>query len=46
MDGTKEVERIPAELWKTSDEVTKVFVKRKEVKSVTLTPSSKQPTAI
>ena len=37
-DGTKEVDRIPAELWKTSDEVTKVFVKRKEVKSVTLDP--------
>lgn len=37
-DGTTEVERIPAELWKTSDEVTKVFVKRKEVKSVTLDP--------
>ena len=37
-DGTKEVDRIPAELWKTSDEVTKVFVKRKEVKCVTLDP--------
>ena len=37
-DGTKEVERIPAEIWKTSDEVSKVFVKRKEVKSVTLDP--------
>jgi hypothetical protein len=37
-DGTTEVERIPAELWKTSDEVTKVFVKRKEVRSVTLDP--------
>jgi hypothetical protein len=37
-DGTKEVDRIPAEIWKTSDEVTKVFVKRKEVKNVTLDP--------
>ncbi len=37
-DGTTEVERIPAELWKTSDEVAKVFVKRKEVKAVTLDP--------
>ncbi|NUQ16455.1 MAG: M1 family metallopeptidase [Flavobacteriales bacterium] len=37
-DGSREVDRIPAELWKTSDEVTKVFVKRKEVKSVTLDP--------
>ena len=38
LDGTKEVDRIPAEIWKISDEVSKVFVKRKEVKSVTLDP--------
>jgi hypothetical protein len=37
-DGTKEVDRIPAELWKTEDEVTKVFAKRKQVASVTLDP--------
>ena len=37
-DGTKEVDRIPAELWKTSDEVTKVFAKKKQVISVTLDP--------
>ena len=37
-DGSKEVDRIPAELWKTSDEVTKVFVKKKEVLRVTLDP--------
>lgn len=37
-DGTKEVDRIPAEIWKTSDEVSKVFVKKKEVKSVVLDP--------
>ena len=37
-DGAKEVERIPAEIWRTSDEVSKVFVKRKEVKSVVLDP--------
>ena len=37
-DGTKEIERIPAEIWKTADEVSKVFVKRKDVKSVTLDP--------
>lgn len=37
-DGSKEVERIPAEIWKTSDEVTKVFVKRKEVKAIVLDP--------
>jgi len=38
VDGTKDVDRIPAEIWKTADEVSKVFVKRKEVKSVTLDP--------
>ena len=38
VDGTKEVERIPAEIWRTSEDVSKVFVKRKEVKSVTLDP--------
>ncbi|MBX2972140.1 MAG: M1 family metallopeptidase [Flavobacteriales bacterium] len=37
-DGTKEVERIPAEIWRISDDVSKVFVKRKEVKSVVLDP--------
>lgn len=37
-DGTKEVERIPAEIWKTRDEVTKVFPKKKQVLSVTLDP--------
>ena len=37
-DGTREVERIPAEIWRQSDEVSKVFMKRKEVKAVTLDP--------
>ncbi|HQZ42326.1 MAG TPA: M1 family metallopeptidase [Flavobacteriales bacterium] len=37
-DGTKEIDHIPAEIWKTSDEVTKVFVKKKEVVSVVLDP--------
>ncbi|MBL0127540.1 MAG: M1 family metallopeptidase [Flavobacteriales bacterium] len=37
-DGTKEVERIPAEIWRISDDISKVFVKRKEVKSVTVDP--------
>jgi len=37
-DGTTEVERIPAELWKTSDQVTKVFIKEREVASVVLDP--------
>ena len=38
VDGTKEVDRIPAEIWRTSDDVSKFFVKRKEVKGVTLDP--------
>jgi hypothetical protein len=37
-DGSKEVERIPAEVWRYSDDIKKVFVKRKEVKSVVLDP--------
>ena len=37
-DGTKEIDHIPAEIWKSSDEVTKVFVKKKEVVSVVLDP--------
>lgn len=38
-DGSKEVERIPAYIWrKNEDQVTKVFAKDKEVVSVTLDP--------
>jgi len=38
-DGTTEVERIPAEIWKlTPDKITKVFVKDKEIKSIELDP--------
>jgi hypothetical protein len=37
-DGTNEVERIPAEIWRISDDIAKVFVKRKEVVRVTLDP--------
>jgi hypothetical protein len=38
-DGTKEVERLPAEIWRTNEyEVTKVFVKEKEVVSVVIDP--------
>ena len=38
-DGTTEVERLPVQLWRHNEEtVTKVFVKDKEVKSVTLDP--------
>ena len=38
-DGTKHVERIPAEIWKMDSEtVTKVFPSKKEVKRITLDP--------
>ncbi len=38
-DGTKHVERIPAEIWKMdSESVTKVFPSEKEVKRITLDP--------
>lgn len=38
-DGSKEIDRIPAEVWRMNEEeVTKVFVKDKEVASVTLDP--------
>jgi len=39
-DGTKEVERIPAQVWrKNESHLTKVFVKEKEVKSIKLDPN-------
>ncbi len=38
-DGTTEIDRIPAQIWrKNEDNVTKVFVKNKEVASVRLDP--------
>ncbi|PRY89771.1 M1 family metallopeptidase [Mongoliibacter ruber] len=38
-DGTSEVERIPAEIWRLNEwEVTKVFAKKKEVKNIVLDP--------
>jgi hypothetical protein len=38
-DGTKEVERIPAQIWRKNEgHVTKVFVKEKEVASIRLDP--------
>jgi hypothetical protein len=38
-DGTKEVERVPVEIWRLNEEkVTKVFVKNKEVTSIILDP--------
>ncbi len=39
IDGTKEVQRIPAEIWKTEHtEIKKVFVTEKEVKRIVLDP--------
>ncbi|MFT4666733.1 MAG: hypothetical protein ACI9XB_003700, partial [Gammaproteobacteria bacterium] len=39
MDGTKEVKRIPAEIWlKNHETVSKVFITQKEVKRITLDP--------
>jgi hypothetical protein len=38
-DGTSEVDRIPAEIWRLNEtEVSKVFAKKKEVKSIVLDP--------
>ncbi len=38
-DGTKEIERIPAEIWRADEEqVTKVFMKEKEVVGMKLDP--------
>ncbi len=40
-DGTKEVERVPVEIWRKNEEkVTKVFVKNKEVTAIQLDPFS------
>jgi len=39
VDGTSEVERIPAEIWRLNEsDVSKVFAKKKEVKSIVLDP--------
>ena len=38
-DGSKEIERLPAEIWRVNEsKVTKVFAKEKEVTSVVLDP--------
>ncbi len=38
-DGTTEVEKLPAEIWRTNERtITRVFVKDKEVASVVLDP--------
>jgi hypothetical protein len=40
-DGSKEIERIPAEIWRINETtVTKVFVKDKEVTNIALDPNS------
>ena len=39
-DGTKEIERIPAEIWRVNEQkITKVFVKQKEVVNIVLDPN-------
>ena len=39
-DGTKEIERIPAQVWRKNEgHVTKVFIKDKEVESIKLDPN-------
>ena len=38
-DGTTEIERIPAEIWRVNEQkVTKVFIKQREVTNITLDP--------
>jgi hypothetical protein len=40
-DGTKEIERIPAEIWRTNEtKVTKVFMKDKEVATIMIDPKN------
>lgn len=39
-DGSKEIERIPAEIWRINEsQITKVFIKDKEVVNITLDPN-------
>jgi len=39
-DGSKEVERIPAEVWRLNENmITKVFIKDKEVVNILLDPN-------
>lgn len=39
-DGTKEIERIPAQVWRLNEnKITKAFIKDKEVSSVKLDPN-------
>jgi hypothetical protein len=40
-DGTKEIERLPAEIWRTNEsKVTKVFMKDKEVINIVIDPKN------
>ncbi len=40
-DGTKEIERLPAEIWRTNEsKVTKVFMKDKEVVNIVVDPKN------
>jgi len=40
-DGTKEIERLPAEIWRTNEsKVTKVFMKEKEVVNIVIDPKN------
>lgn len=39
-DGTKEIDRLPAEVWRVNEhQITKTFVKEKEVVNITLDPN-------
>jgi aminopeptidase N len=39
-DGSKEIERIPAEIWRNNEsEITKVFIKQKEVANILVDPN-------
>ena len=39
-DGSKEIERIPAEIWRLDEQVvTKIFVKEKEVVNIVIDPN-------
>jgi hypothetical protein len=43
-DGTKEVEKIPAEIWRLNEQqVTKVFAKDKQVVGIKLDPKNEIP---
>jgi hypothetical protein len=40
-DGSKEIEKIPAEVWRLNEEqITKVFIKEKEVTNIVLDPNA------